>query len=129
MVKENGMVMMSETEYKEMKDKLWDYNHELDIAKMELLTYHKSMREIAKQNLRGKTDENKLDIEIPAKDLVNIMESSLGDGWDDDDYFESLDRTDLVVSWNGFTSKLMWGPWLFNGLLDTIKECYEEINE
>lgn len=128
MVKENGMVMMSEAEYSSMKDKIWKLDCELDIAKMELATYHKSMKELAMRNLLKKPDE-KTAVEIPAKDLVSIMESELNDGFDDDEFFSILDSTDITISWNGLSSTLMWGPWIFNDLLPAVKETYDEINE
>lgn len=126
MVKENGMVMMSETEYSAMKDKIRKLDYELDIAKMELATYHRSMKELATRNLTKKSNE-KGTIEIPAEDLVSIMESNLNTGFDDEDFFELLDETYFTVSWNGFSSTLIWGPWLFEYLLPAIRDTYEEI--
>jgi len=126
MVKENGMVMMSETEYSDMKDKIRKLDYELDIAKIELATYHRSMKELAMRNLLKKPDE-KTAVEIPAKDLVSIMESDLDIGFNDEDFFKLLDETDFTVSWNGFSSTLIWGPWLFEYLLPAIRDTYEEI--
>ena len=51
MVKENGMVMMSEEEYRNLVGKAHELDTELDIAKMELSTYRSTMKKLSEKNL------------------------------------------------------------------------------
>lgn len=128
MVKENGMVMMSEAEYNEMKNKIWELDNQLDIAKMELATYHQSVKKFAERNIDLKEDE-KILMEIPARDFVDIMETMINEAFEDNEKFNKLQCNDLVFEWNGISSRLQYGPEIFNEVLPGIKEAYEEINE
>lgn len=135
MVKENGMVMMSEEEYlkmkKEAENERRELEHNLDIALMELSTYFSSMKKIAKRNLDlNPYTYGEKSIEMPAKDFANMIEKIVSDILDDDlDAFYDIDRTDFWFAWNGFCARLPHTPEINNTILPAIVSVYEEINE
>ena len=131
MVKENGMVMMTEEEYRDLVGKAHQADYELDIAKTELATYRKAMKKLADKKLfKGKKKSKSYGIEIPAGDLVNLIDSMTEDWMDgDEEKFEQLDNTDFWFVWNGFSAIIIYGPWLCNEVLPAIKEAYDEYND
>lgn len=136
MVKENGMVMMSEEEYSKMKkeaeNERRELEHGLDIALMELSTYFSSMKKIAKRNLdlNPYTYDEK-PIEMPVKDFAGMIEKIVSDVLDDDDLdaFDDINRTDFWFVWNGFCARLPHTPEIHNTILPAIVSVYEEINQ
>ena len=135
MVKENGMIMMSEQEYREMKMRISELEFDLDIAKMELYTYRSSIKKLANDNLSsGNVKEKSYGIEIPAGDFsdlidaatLNWMEDSNGNM--DEEKLEKLEETDLWFVWNGFCARIPYGCEICNEVLPAIKEAYDEYN-
>ncbi len=124
MVTENGMVMMSETEYKQMKEKIWNLDNDLDISKMELAIYHQAIKKISETNL-WRDEKDKIHIEIPANDFVDVMNKI---NPSDEKKWAKLDETDLTISWNGISCRLRFGCEIFNNILPAIITTYEEIN-
>jgi len=135
MVKENGMIMMSEQEYREMKMRISELEFDLDIAKMELYTYRSSIKKLANDNLSsGNVKEKSYGIEIPTGDFsdlidaatLNWMEDSNGNM--DEEKLEKLEKTDLWFVWNGFCARIPYGCEICNEVLPAIKEAYDEYN-
>jgi hypothetical protein len=129
MVKENGMIMMTETEYNDLMNKKHKIDNELDIAKMELSVYHQTIKEIAEERLYGKKDSKLSKMEIPAGDFVNLMDIIVNEAFDDSDKFQKLEGTDLIIEWNGFRTRLRHGCEIHNEILPAIREAYKLINE
>ena len=115
MVRENGMVMMTEEEY-------WEMSAKLEFAETELEIFKNSIRKIAKENLKAEeTKARKTEIEVPPSALVEIMDEYPGD--------EDCYETEMEISWNGIKAKLWFSPSIYNYILPAIKEAWEEMNE
>lgn len=132
MVKENGMVMMSEEEYKNLIEKTHQLDHELDIAKMELSTYRITVKELAEKNL-GTNHGSKYGIEIPARDFANLIDNMTIEWMDaegnlSEEKLRKLEETDLWFVWNGFCARIPYGCEICNEVLPAINEAYEEYN-
>lgn len=136
MVRENGMVMMSETEFeayannvKHTNDKLRKAEYELDIAKMELATYHQTIREMAKTNLSKKGGDKVNGFEIPAKDFADMIDSVTNEALEEcGEVMNKLCETDMWFVWNGFSARIPFGCEICNEVLPAIKDAYEEYN-
>lgn len=129
MVKENGMIMMNETEYNELQAKIRDLDYKYDLAKMELATYHRSMRALADKNL-GKNETEDYGIEIPAGDFADMIDKMVCDHLDDDscDGIEQMEDKDLWFAYNGFSCRIPFGCACASIAIPAIKETYEEYN-
>lgn len=136
MVRENGMVMMSETEFeayvnnvKHTNDKLRKAEYKLDIAKMELATYHHTIREMSKTNLLKKGGDKVNGFEIPAKDFADMIDALTNEALEEcGEMFDRLEETDMWFVWNGVSARIPFGCEVCNEVLPAIKNAYEEYN-
>ena len=128
MVNENGMVMMSEMEYKNLVGRTNKLEKEIDIAKMKLAIYHKAIFNMAKINLYGEVKKVN-GLEIPADDFVKLMDDILDDSYNNENGFMKINETDLIIEWNGFITRIEHGCEIHNYILPAIKDAFEEINE
>ena len=137
MVKENGMVMMTEEEYKNLISKTHQLDCELDLAKMELATYRKAMEKLANKKLnkrKSKKNKKTYGIEIPAGDFADMIDKATldwmedADGNMDEEKLNKLEETDVWFVWNGFSARIPYGCEICNEVLPAIKAAYEEYN-
>ena len=133
MVKENGMVMMSEEEYRNLIGKTHQLDNELDIAKMELSTYRSAMKKLSEKNLGIEAKED-FGIEIPANHFVDLIDNMSvdwmkSDGMTSEEKLQKLEDTDLWFAWNGFCARIPYGCEICNEVLPAIKEAYDQYND
>ncbi len=126
----NNMMIISNEEYKSLVCKTKQLEDEIDILKMELATYRRSMKQLAHRNLGTKSKKECFGIEIPAGDFADMIDNVTSDCLDDgrDELFEALGRTELLFVWNGFCSSIPWGCEICDEILPAIKNAYEEYN-
>ena len=124
MVKENGMVMMTEEEYRKLDEK----KDRLDIALMELATYRKTMMKIAEKNLGEKNDKD-YGLEIPPSDFADMIDKMICNAFDEKISLDKVMDTDMRFVWNGMTARIPMGCEVSNEILPAIKEAYSQYNE
>lgn len=116
MVRENGMVMISEKEYKEMKLKLNE------------LEYSNKLLRSAILQLTRKQKENYTDVKVSREDFIKIHQEAL-DIMCSNENMESVDvyGRDFTVHWHGIYCSCADGATPSNHIIPAVQACLDEI--
>lgn len=123
MVKENGMVMMTETELNRMKveheNEIQDYARRIEL-----------LQEAITELIHSKKDGCK-DVRVSKKDFLEMYETALNEMWEKetqgkDIYDGDIYGKDFTVHWNGIYCNCGDGATASNNIIPGIEGCYDE---
>ncbi len=119
MLKENGMIMISEEEYnRTINDLLKDRNN-----------YRRILFNLIEKKVKSRSE----DIEVSRQDFVDIYSAAVGEMFEKMDEDEDIDDSpiygkDVTVHWNGIYCNCEDGATVYNHLIPGIEGVISEID-
>lgn len=123
MVKENGMVMMTEEEFNKMQLRISNTETEKDQM---VLDYERRLElmQIALMDLSRAVSTVSQDVRVPKADFIAMHSTAVAemDGCEDNDIY----GYDITVHWHGFYCNCGDGATPSNYIIPGIEDCNEE---
>lgn len=113
MVRENGMVMISEEEYCRLNNSA-EENEVLRSAVMKMV-----------RNLQRKPTS---DMELSRREFLSVYNAAVGDMFEREDCDNEIYGYDVTVHWHGFYCNCEDGATAANTVIDGVEACADELD-
>lgn len=113
MVRENGMVMISENEYAEL------------VRKADSVQY---LRSATIKMLKRFKDNPTEDVELTRREFVETYEAAVDDMFENDNDDNEIYGCNATVHWHGLYCDCADGAQVFNYIISAIKDLSDEID-